>query len=243
MLLVDPPRSWREKAEQGNFGNMSPADVGIEGTVARNAAVYFPCVTEADPLLKNGESTFAPCGSIAGVWTSTDRSRGVWKAAAGVEAGMKGLTGIERELTDEQNGILNSLGINCLREFAIVGPVVWGARTMRGADTLEDDYKYIPVRRLTLFLEESIYRGTKWAVFEPNDETLWSQLRSSISSFMADLSRQGAFYGYQVTCDGTTTSPSDFAQGIVRIIVAFAPVKPAEFVMIEIAQIAGQATA
>jgi phage tail sheath protein FI len=121
--------------------------------------------------------------------------------------------------------------------------VVWGARTMRGADMLEDDYKYVPVRRLTLFIEESLYRGTQWAVVEPNDENLWSSLRLSIDTFMANLNRQGAFYQYKITCDATTTSSDDIAQGIVRVVVAFAPVKPAEFVVLEITQQASQTPA
>ena len=118
--------------------------------------------------------------------------------------------------------------------------MIWGARTLRGADAFSDDYKYIPVRRLTLYIEESLYRGTKWAVFEPNDDALWSQLRLSVGTFMADLARQGAFYNYSVTCDKTTTLDSDIQQGIVNVVVAFAPVKPAEFVVLKIAQLAGQ---
>ena len=109
---------------------------------------------------------------------------------------------------------------------------------MRGADQLSDDYKYLPVRRLTLYIEESLYRGTHWAVFEPNDETLWSSLRLSVGSFLADLQRQGAFYNYNVRCDGTTTTADDIEKGIVNIIVQIAPVKPAEFVVIKIQQVA-----
>jgi phage tail sheath protein FI len=141
-------------------------------------------------------------------------------------------------LTDGQNGVLNQLGINCLRNFPVIGPVVWGARTLRGADQFEDDYKYIPVRRLTLYIEDSLYRGTQWAVFEPNDEALWSTLRLSVTSFLADLARQGAFYNYAVTCDASTTTPTDIANGKVNILVQIAPVKPAEFVMIQIQQTA-----
>jgi phage tail sheath protein FI len=138
--------------------------------------------------------------------------------------------------------MLNPLGINCLRSFPVYGPVVWGARTLRGADVLTDDYKYVPVRRLALYIEESLYRGTTFAVFEPNDETLWSRLRLGIAAFMENLERQGAFYGFQVTCDSTTTTPDDIQRGIVNILVAFAPVKPAEFIILQIQQQAGQAS-
>jgi hypothetical protein len=149
-------------------------------------------------------------------------------------------------MTDLENGRLNPLGINCLRSFPIIGRVVWGARTLRGADALADDWKYIPVRRLALFIEESLYRGTKWAVFEPNDEPLWAQLRLGVGAFMQNLFRQGAFQGkspreaYFVRCDKDTTTQNHINLGIVNIHVGFAPLKPAEFVIIKIQQMAGQ---
>jgi len=164
----------------------------------------------------------------------------VWKAPAGITAGIGGINGLEFNLNDEQSGQLNPVGINCLRNFPIMGPVVWGARTLRGADMLSDDYKYVPVRRLALYIEESLYRGTKFAVFEPNDEALWSTLRQTIGAFMADLSRQGAFYGYDVSCDRTTTTQDDIDRGVVNIRVAFAPVRPAEFIVLQIQPLAGQ---
>jgi phage tail sheath protein FI len=160
----------------------------------------------------------------------------VWKAPAGSGAG---IVGLEMNLTDEQNGMLNPLGVNCLRDFPGVGPSVWGARTLRGADMLSDEYKYISVRRLALFIEESLDRGTKFAVLAPNDETLWSQLRLAVGAFMNNLWRQGAFYGqravdaYAVACDQTTTTQEDVDRGIVNITVAFAPLKPAEFVVLQ----------
>jgi phage tail sheath protein FI len=123
--------------------------------------------------------------------------------------------------------------------------VVWGARTLRGSDQMGDDYKYIPVRRLALFIEESLYRGTQWVVFEPNDEPLWSQIRLNVGSFMHNLFVQGAFQGqtptdaYFVSCDKTTTTQNDIDLGIVNILVGFAPLKPAEFVILQIQQIAG----
>jgi len=242
MLIVDPPKAWSDQAAQGKFDQMQPADLGIDGPQleARNCAVYFPGIKKLDP--DTGQTGIFPaCGAIAGIFAATDSSHGVWKTAAGVTAGISGISGLEFNLTDDQNSALNSLGINCLRNFPAVGPVLWGARTLRGADILSDDYKYVPVRRLALFLEESLIRGTAFAVFEPNDEALWSQLRLSINAFMADLARQSAFYGYQVTCDTSTTTPADIAHGVVNILVAFAPVKPAEFIVLQIQQQAGQA--
>jgi phage tail sheath protein FI len=153
---------------------------------------------------------------------------------------------LEYKLTDPENGVLNPLAINCLRNFPIYGPVSWGARTLNGADQMADDYKYIPVRRLALYIEESLYRGTQWVVFEPNDEPLWAQIRLNVGSFMHDLFRKGAFQGktpadaYFVKCDNQSTTQSDINLGIVNISVGFAPLKPAEFVVIQIQQMAGQ---
>jgi hypothetical protein len=176
----------------------------------------------------------------------TDVERGVWKAFAGIDAGMSGITGLERNLTDADNGRINPVGVNALRSFPIIGNVVWGARTLRGADELGDQYKYLPVRRVALFIEESLFRGTKFAVFEPNDEPLWAQLRLNIGAFLNNLFRQGAFQGqstreaYFVKCDKETTTQNDINLGVVNILVGFAPLKPAEFVVIKIQQIAGQ---
>jgi phage tail sheath protein FI len=156
------------------------------------------------------------------------------------------VTGTTVKLTDLENGRLNPLGLNCLRELGVIGNVVWGARTRRGADQLADQWKYIPVRRLALFIEESLYRGTQWVVFEPNDEPLWSSIRLNVGAFMNNLFRQGAFQGgtpadaYLVKCDATNNPQNDIDRGIVNILVGFAPLKPAEFVLIHIQQLAGQ---
>jgi uncharacterized protein len=153
-----------------------------------------------------------------------------------------GVTGLSVPLTDDENGRLNPSGINTLRTFPTIGSVVWGARTLRGADLLADEYKYVPVRRLALFLEETLFRNTQWVVFEPNDEPLWSQIRTSVGAFMQDLFRQGAFQGstprdaYFVRCSSETTTQYDIDRGIVNIIVGFAPLKPAEFVVVSIQQ-------
>jgi phage tail sheath protein FI len=159
---------------------------------------------------------------------------------------MNGIQGLNVNLNDNENGMLNPLGINCLRTFPVYGRVVWGARTLRGADQLADEYKYISVRRTALYIEESLYRGTQWVVFEPNDEPLWAQIRLNVGAFMHNLFRQGAFQGttprqaYFVKCDRETTTQNDIDQGIVNIVVGFAPLKPAEFVIIKLQQIAGE---
>ena len=177
---------------------------------------------------------------------TTDGQRGVWKAPAGVDAAFTGVQALSVNLDDNANGQLNPLGINCLRNFPIYGRIAWGARTLRGADALGDEYKYIPVRRLALYIEETLYRSTQWVVFEPNDTPLWAQIRLNVGAFMQTLFRQGAFQGstpqdaYFVLCDATTNPQATINLGIVNIVVGFAPLKPAEFVVITIQQIAGQ---
>src|SRR5262249_34911096 len=156
------------------------------------SAVYFPRLKQTNPLTKQVEE-FVPCGAVAGVMARTDTDRGVWKAPAGLQATLAGVPDLTVRLNDDQNGQLNPLGINCLRAFPIVGRVIWGARPLAGADMLASDWKYVPVRRLALYLEESLYRGTQWVVFEPNDEPLWAQIRLSVGSFMHEQFRQGAF--------------------------------------------------
>jgi len=244
MLLVDPPKKWT------TIDKITPntavfSDLGLQGPDTRNAAVYFPRVFAADPILGTTE-TFVPSGMVAGVMARTDVTRGVWKAPAGVDAAISNAQGLTETLTDLENGLLNPVGINCLRTFPIIGTVVWGARTLRGADLLADEWKYIPVRRLALFLEESLFRGLQWVVFEPNDEPLWAAIRLNVGAFMNDLFRQGAFQGsspkdaYFVLCDKSTNPQSDINKGIVNVIVGFAPLKPAEFVVLKIQQMAGQ---
>jgi len=189
---------------------------------------------------------FAPCGAVAGVFARTDTQRGVWKAPAGLDATLVGVPQLSVPLTDPENGELNPLGINCLRAMPAAGRVIWGSRTLQGNDRLASEWKYIPVRRVALYIEESLYRGTQWVVFEPNDEPLWAQIRLNVGAFMHSLFRQGAFQGttpkeaYFVKCDKETTTQNDIDRGIVNILVGFAPLKPAEFVVIKIQQIAGQ---
>jgi phage tail sheath protein FI len=247
MLIVDPPAEWGALSATAAARALAGlSQLGLSGTAARNAALYFPRVVQPDSLNDNQLDTFVPCGILAGVMARTDSQRGVWKAPAGLDAALNGIQGLQVNLTDDENGLLNPLGINCLRSFPVNGRVVWGARTLRGADQLADEYKYVPVRRTALFIEESLYRGTQWVVFEPNDEPLWSQIRLNVGAFMQSLFRQGAFQGktpreaYLVKCDKETTTQNDINNGIVNILVGFAPLKPAEFVIIKIQQLAGQ---
>jgi len=247
MLIVDPPTVWGAVKEMAAAAAVAGLNaLGLTGDPSRNAALYFPRVIESDPKQDSQSDIFVPCGIVAGVMASTDTARGVWKAPAGLEAALNGIMGLQVNLTDAENGELNPIGINCLRDFKILGRVVWGSRTLRGADQFADDYKYVPVRRLALYIEESLYRGTKWVVFEPNDEPLWAQIRLNVGAFMQNLFRQGAFQGktpqetYFVKCDKESTTQNDINLGIVNIIVGFAPLKPAEFVIIQIQQMAGQ---
>ncbi len=210
-------------------------------------AIYYPYVRIADPLAGGAPRSCPPSGTLAGVYARTDGSRGVWKAPAGITDGiLTGVIGLDTVLSDPQNGNLNPVGVNALRLFPVFGAVAWGARTFLGADAATSDYKYTPVRRLALFIESSLYRGTQWVVFEPNDEPLWSQIRLNVGAFMQDLFRKGAFQGqtprqaYFVKCDSETTTQNDINSGVVNIVIGFAPLKPAEFVVIQLQQIAGQ---
>jgi phage tail sheath protein FI len=212
----------------------------------KNAAIYFPRPHIPDPLRDNRLKSVGASGTMAGVYARTDGSRGVWKAPAGLEAVLRNVQGFDTKLTDPENGVINKVGINGLRQFPVYGRVAWGGRTLDGADVLASEWKYVPVRRLALYMEESLYRGLQWVVFEPNDEPLWSQIRLNVGAFMHNLFRQGAFQGaspreaYFVKCDSETTTQNDINLGIVNVLVGFAPLKPAEFVIIKIQQMAGQ---
>ena len=246
MLIVDPPAAWNEASDV----TATAVDAVIsQGDAVTNAALYFPRIQLADPLRENRLGTFAPGGAVAGVYARTDTARGVWKAPAGLDASLVGVAALTVSLTDGENGDLNPRAINALRTFPQFGRVVWGARTLRGADALASEWKYIPVRRTALFIEESLYRGTQWVVFEPNDEPLWSQIRLNVGAFLQTMFRQGAFQGrspaeaYFVKCDSETTTQADINLGVVNIHVGFAPLRPAEFVVIQIQQMAGQVEA
>jgi uncharacterized protein len=216
---------------------------------SKNAAAYFPWVVQGDPLQDYRPALFPPCGALAGLYGRTDGTRGVWKAPAGTEAFLRGPEALVYKLSDPENGTINPLGLNAIRSLPVYGHVAWGARTLHGADQMASEWKYIPIRRTALYIEESLYRGTQWVVFEPNDEPLWSQIRLNVGAFMHSLFRQGAFQGlspreaYLVKCDSETTTQDDRNRGIVNILVGFAPLKPAEFVILKITQLAGQVEA
>jgi phage tail sheath protein FI len=240
MLIVDAPAAWSAGPDTAAVVQRLEA-LGLTGAAARNAAIYFPRVRQAGPLTAGRHETFAPCGHIAGVFARTDATRGVWKAPAGLDAHLEGIDGLAAPLDDAGTALLNPLGINCLRAFPASGRVVvWGSRTMRGANVFADEYKYVPVRRTALFIEETVYRGIAWARSEPNGEPLWAELRRSVGEFMHTLFRQGAFSGssprdaYFVRCDSATTTQADVDAGVLNLQIGFAPLKPAEFVVIRV---------
>ena len=244
-FIVDPLQAWAQLDDAVN----GIANHILTGTdAARSAAIYFPRARFVNPLPGGNPVDMGASGALAGVFARTDSERGVWKAPAGLAAGINGAQQLTLKLSDLEQGRLNRLGVNVLRQFPTVGRVVWGARTMRGADALLDDpsWRYVPIRRLALNIEESLYRGTQFVVFEPNDEPLWSAIRLSVGAFMNGLFRQGAFQGrtpreaYLVKCDKENNPQADIDRGIVNILVGFAPLKPAEFVYIRIQQLAGQ---
>jgi len=247
LYIVDPPHAWDANADTAaktaKDAQLDATNQVLPLTHARNAALYFPRLLKRDPLRGGQVDSFAPCGAVAGVMARTDVNRGVFKAPAGLASTLSSTHGLTVKLTDQENGLLNPIAVNCLRSFQSIGRVVWGARTLAGLDVLSDDYKYVSVRRLALFIEESLYRGTQWVVFEGNDEPLWAQIRLSVGAFMQRLFRQGAFQGsspkqaYFVKCDSSTTTQDDINRGIVNIVVGFAPLQPAEFVVISIQQI------
>lgn len=231
LLLLDPPAAW------------TTVGAAIEGAEApafprsANLAVYWPRISAPGPPR-------AASGAVAGLMGRNDVTRGVWKAPAGVEADLQGVEELEVAVDDTGAGRLNVLGVNCIRALPGTGPVVWGART---TGTTDPEWKYVSVRRTALFLERSIDLGTRWAAFEPNDEQLWARLRNEVGSFLEELFRRGAFAGssrreaFFVRCDTGTTTQGDLDNGVVNVVVGFAPAKPAEFVIVHIRQRAGEA--
>ncbi|MGM0583437.1 MAG: phage tail sheath family protein [Pseudomonadota bacterium] len=235
-LLIDTPPNLTRTNLQANWSGQLGAAAGP------NSALYFPRMRGADPLNPAAQIDMPASGAVAGIYARTDGRRGVWKAPAGTEARLFG-GGPAEAMTDRQQGPLNAQqAVNCLRTFPVYGSVVWGARTLDGADARASEWKYVPVRRLTLHIESSLRRGLQWVVFEPNDESLWANIRLNVGSFMARLHRQGAFQGasardaFLVKCDSETTTQADINLGVVNILVGFAPVRPAEFVVLRIQQ-------
>ncbi len=247
--IMETPSSatsgWDANSVVQNVTSLSP-----QPPVSINAAVYYPWLLTTDPVTGLPSSS-PPSGFVAGIFAREDNSRGVWKSPAGIETTILGTTGVQTNgiMTDPQQGVLNENAIDCLRQFPGVGTVVFGARTTAGADanTAQQQWKYVAVRRMALFIEQTLYANLTWAVFEPNAQPLWQALTQEVSAFMLSLFRQAAFAGstpseaFVVQCDSTTTTPQDVGNGVVNILVGFAPLEPAEFVVVQIAQLAGQA--
>jgi phage tail sheath protein FI len=208
-----------------------------------HSAAYFPNIRVDDPLVPGAIRSHAPSGAIAGVYARTDGQFGVWKAPAGTDAVLSGVYGPSVTMSDKEQGVLNPIGLNIIRQFPIYGTVSFGSRTVDGSNALASDWKYIPVRRTASYILRSLSEALRWAVHSPNGEALWSQLRINVTAFMQGLFRQGAFKGvsareaYFVQCDASTTTQDDINQGVVNIVIGFAPLKPAEFVVISLRQI------
>ena len=238
MLLLDSPPDWVTASDVA-AAFVDGFDVRI-GTRSPNAALFFPRVRQPNPLHDNRIDTFGAAGAVAGVMARTDARRGVWRAPAGLEANLIGIADLDAALMADEIDRLSRMGVNCLRAVPGVGRLIWGARTLRGLDRPVSEWRYIPVRRTALFIEESIVRGTRWAVFEPNDEQLWAQIEAQVEAFMHGLFRRGAFQGtkpsegYFVRCDRSTTTQADIARGIATVVVGFAPLKPAEFIILRL---------
>jgi phage tail sheath protein FI len=231
MVILDPRPTWR---------TVDDAVVGAAGFFeTRDAALYFPRLSGADPTRGGRLRDFAPSGAVAGMLARLDLNQGVWGSPAGGNATLSGATP-SIPLTRADLDLLNPLGVNCIRAFPGRGTVVWGARTRAGAG--EAEWKYVNLRRLALFLEESIRRGLEWAVFEPNDETLWTRVRGQVDDFLYGVFAQGAFPAnlpqdaYFVRCGPDTMAQDDIDNGRLIILVGIAPIRPAEFVIFRIGQ-------
>lgn len=238
-LVVDSPI--------GGFASIPP-NLGSLPALGEHGAIYYPRLRATQPLPGGASKTLdlPACGAVAGVMARIDASRGVWKAPAGREAGIVGVGSLTQPTDDNLSGQLNPKGVNVLRAFPGAGIVVWGARTLKGDDTASSEFKYVPVRRTTDYIASSLYLGTQFAVFEPNDPDLWAQLRFAVSNFLRGLFRQGAFQqspkrtesdSFFVICDETVNPQPEIDLGRVNVLVGFAPLKPAEFVVITITQI------
>jgi phage tail sheath protein FI len=256
-LIVDPSitdsADGSKPALPGLVSNPLIQDTVAAQVRSKNAALYFPYLQSSDPFtgaatnLVTGQSfEIPPAPTVAGIFAATDVARGVWKAPAGFQAVTNNTTGVtvRGRMTDPRQGTLNPISVNCLRDFPNVGTIVFGSRTL--ASTFDQQWTYVPVRRMALFLEQTFLANLKWVIFEPNAEPLWTAITMSLNAFMLGLFKKGAFQGtkpseaFRVQCDSQTTTQTDIDSGVVNIIVSFAPLKPAEFVVITIAQLAGQ---
>jgi phage tail sheath protein FI len=229
-------RRSRAADEGPKEGGMLPAQSDRGFTT-----VYFPWLTVMDPI-SNTLINVPPSGHMAGIWARTDATRGVHKAPANET--VNGALNLTYRLTRDEQGVLNDVGVNCIRLFARSGIRVWGARTRADAAS---EWRYVNVRRLFCMIEESLAEGTNWIVFEPNDRTLWKHIRRDIGAFLTRVWRDGALFGstpdeaFFVKCDDETNPPDVIDAGQVVAIVGIAPVKPAEFVVFQVMQSAAGA--
>lgn len=239
MVIVDPPAAWTSARDI--------SENAIAARVSRNAsaALYFPRIWAPDPLDGDRLANVAPCGAVAGIYARIDAARGVWQAPAGAEASVLGAQGLSVALTGSDLSALTEASVNALRALPGGAIAVWGARTLAGAAATEPQSKYVPVRRLGMFIEVSITRGLQWAEVVDNGEPLWAKVRERVEHFMHGLFLRRALQGrrpqesYFVRCDETTMSPQDLEQGVLVVQVGFAPLRPAEFVIIMIRQSRG----
>jgi phage tail sheath protein FI len=242
--ILDMPSGIASPSAAVSWATSTPATFG---TGIISAATYFPQVLVPSPF-SSQPIQIGASGTLAGIYAYTDQNRGVWKAPAGITAPLAGAQQLSYVMNDPENGQINPLGINALRTFPIYDNISWGARTLAAGNIADEDWKYISVRRLALYIEQSLIQGLQWVVFEPNDDRLWAQIRLSVNGFLHPLYRQGAFVGastsqaYQCICDASTTTAEDMENGIVNILILFAPVRPAEFVVISLQQMAGQSS-
>ena len=238
VYFLDPPQQDGRRQTVKDLAAWFSAQVSIRHP---NVMLYYPCVHIRSKVAPPPTITIPVSGTMAGLFARLDSTRGVWKAPAGTEATLQGVVGLDQSLTVQDMNVLTSVNINTLKQLPSSAYVAWGARTLSS----DPEWKYVPVRRTALFIESSIHQGTSWAVFEPNDEPLWAQIRQSVETFMQTLFWRGAFQGtkapnaYFVKCGRETMTAADQHAGMVRILVGFAPLKPAEFVMVNIQQKAG----
>jgi phage tail sheath protein FI len=208
---------------------------------SKYATMYWPWIKVSDPATGNIISV-PPCGHMAGIWARSDATRGVHKAPANEV--VRGAIALETKITKGEHDLLNPKGINCIREFAGLGIRVWGARTISS----DQSWRYLNVRRLFNYVEESVLEGTQWVVFEPNDTDLWARVRRTIHSFLLGVWRDGALFGatpeeaFYVKCDAENNPPDSVDAGRLICEIGIAPVKPAEFVVFRIAQYSGGAS-
>lgn len=244
MVIVDPPYASEFEKEKDVNDLVLPTST--------YSALYYPWVKVSNPHYDADDNPGAatnilvpPSAYAAGMWAKIDGKRGVWKAPAGIETQILGAAGLEYVVEDAEQDYLNPVAVNCLRTLPSYGRVIWGARTL--ATKADPEWRYVPVRRTAMFIEESVFNGIQWAVFEPNNHNLWAALRNNIGSFLNGLFRAGAFQGekandaYFVRCGlGDTMTQGDIDRGQVIVTIGFAPLKPAEFVIVRIQQKVGQ---